>query len=442
MRISRGDNLCRESVELFYTGLTHMPLSRRLEDNNFLPGWEYKKLLSFCGRGCYTRFGRHSTCGSVRELGGARMIIGVPSEIKIQEYRVGLVPAGAQKLVDRGHTVLVQKGAGLGSGLSDEDYLRRGARIIDSADEVWRESEMIVKVKEPIAPEYDRFQDGQTIYTYFHLAAVPELAPSLLEKNISSVAYETIQLPNGSLPLLQPMSEVAGRMAIQVGAACLEKESGGKGVLLGGVPGVRPGRVVIIGGGTVGTNAAKMAVGMGARVRILDVDLDRLRYLDDIFQGRVTTLYSDPANVDESVSWCDLLVGAVLIAGARAPQLVTEKMLKEMEDGSVIVDVAVDQGGCIETCRPTTHEEPTYVVHGVVHYCVANMPGAVARTSTFALNNATGRYAEKLANLGLKEATRRYPELVPGFNTYRGKVTNLPVAEALSLPYTPLDELL
>ncbi len=370
------------------------------------------------------------------------MIVGVPSEIKVQEYRVGLVPAGVQKLVDDGHTVLVQRGAGLGSGLSDEDYIRRGARIIDAADEVWRESEMIIKVKEPIAPEYDRFQNGQTIYTYFHLAAVPELAPPLLEKNISSVAYETIQLPNGSLPLLQPMSEVAGRMAVQVGAACLEKERGGKGVLLGGVPGVRPGRVVIIGGGTVGTNAAKMALGMGARVRMLDVDLDRLRYLDDIFQGRITTLYSDPANIEDSVEWCDLLVGAVLIAGARAPQLVTEEMLKDMEDGTVIVDVAVDQGGCIETCRPTTHEEPTYVVHGVVHYCVANMPGAVARTSTFALNNATSRYAVKLANLGVKGAIAKHPELAPGMNTYRGKVTNLPVAEALSLPYTPLDELL
>ena len=370
------------------------------------------------------------------------MIIGVPAEIKVQEYRVGLVPAGVQKLAAKGHTVLVQKGAGIGSGLSDEEYVKRGARILDGAGEVWREAEMIVKVKEPITPEYDLFEDGQTIYTYFHLAAVPELAPPLLEKNISSVAYETIQLANGSLPLLQPMSEVAGRMAVQVGAACLEKERGGKGVLLGGVPGVRPGRVVIIGGGIVGTNAAKMALGMGARVRMLDVDLDRLRYLDDIFQGQITTLYSDPANIEESVIWCDLLIGAVLIAGARAPQLVTEEMLKEMEDGSVIVDVAVDQGGCIETCRPTTHEEPTYIVHGVVHYCVANMPGAVSRTSTFALNNATGRYAEKLADLGLKGAAEMCPELIPGFNTYRGKVTNLPVAEALSLPYTPLDELL
>ena len=370
------------------------------------------------------------------------MIIGVPKEIKIQEYRVGLVPAGVQKLVAAGHTVVVQKGAGVGSGLSDDEYEKRGARILDTAQEVWQSSEMVVKVKEPIAPEYGLFQDGQLLYTYFHLAAVPELAPHLLKKRVSAVAYETIELADGLLPLLQPMSEVAGRMAVQVGASCLEKERGGKGILLGGVPGVRPGRVAIIGGGTVGTNAAKMAVGTGAQVRMLDVNLERLRYLDDIFMGRLMTMYSDPATIEDTVRWCDLLIGAVLITGARAPRLVSRSLLSEMEDGSVIVDVAVDQGGCIETCRPTTHENPTFVVDGVVHYCVANMPGAVARTSTFALTNATVGYAEKLARFGLKEAVQRFPELAGGLNTYDGKVTHEAVADALSLPHTPLSELL
>jgi alanine dehydrogenase len=370
------------------------------------------------------------------------VIIGVPKEIKVQEYRVGLVPAGVQKLVAAGHTLYVEQGAGLGSGISDEEYEARGARILDSAQEVWSSSEMIIKVKEPIAPEYGLFQEGQLVYTYFHLAAVPELAPHLLEKKVSAMAYETIELADGSLPLLQPMSEVAGRMAVQVGASCLEKERGGKGVLLGGVPGVRPGRVAILGGGTVGTNAAKMAVGTGAEVRILDVNLERLRYLDDIFMGRLVTMYSDPATIEDSLKWCDLLVGAVLITGARAPMLVSRKQLSDMEDGTVIVDVAVDQGGCIETCRPTTHEDPTFVVDGVLHYCVANMPGAVARTSTFALTNATVGYAEKLARFGLKDAVARYPELSGGLNTHAGKVTHQAVADALSLPYTPLLEIL
>jgi alanine dehydrogenase len=370
------------------------------------------------------------------------MIIGVPKEIKVQEYRVGLVPAGVQKLVNAGHTVLVQKGAGLGSGLSDEEYVRWGGRIVDTAEDVWSESDMIIKVKEPIAPEYGLFRENQILYTYFHLAAVPELAPHLLEKKVSAIAYETIELPDRSLPLLTPMSEVAGRMAIQVGAACLEKERGGKGILLGGVPGVRPGKVAIIGGGVVGTNAAKMAVGMGAQVRILDVNLDRLRYLDDIFQGRVTTLYSDPATIRDSAMWCDLLVGAVLVTGARAPRLVSRDLLNEMEDGSVIVDVAVDQGGCIETCKPTTHEDPTFTVNGVIHYCVANMPGAVARTSTFALTNTTIPYGEVLAKYSLAEAVKVRPELAGGFNTYAGRCTYKAVADALGLGYTPLNELL
>ncbi len=370
------------------------------------------------------------------------MIIGVPKEIKVQEYRVGLVPAGVQKLTNAGHTVLVQRGAGIGSGLPDEEYVRWGARIVDSAEEVWGEADMIIKVKEPIAPEYGLFRENQILYTYFHLAAVPELAPHLLEKKVSAIAYETIEMPDGSLPLLTPMSEVAGRMAIQVGAACLEKERGGKGVLLGGVPGVRRGKVAIIGGGVVGTNAAKMAIGLGADVRILDVDLERLRYLDDIFGGHVTTLFSDPATIRDSALWADLLVGGVLVTGARAPRLVSKSLVEEMEDGSVIVDVAVDQGGCIETCRPTTHQDPTYEVGGVVHYCVANMPGAVARTSTFALTNTTIPYGEILARYPLKEAIKRRPELVGGFNTYAGRCTYKAVAEALDLPYTPLSELL
>lgn len=370
------------------------------------------------------------------------MIIGVPKEIKVQEYRVGLVPAGVKKLTNAGHTVLVQRGAGLGSGLPDDQYIQWGARIVDSAQEVWRESEMVVKVKEPIAPEYGLFQESQIIYTYFHLAACAELAPHLLEKKVSAVAYETIEMPDGSLPLLTPMSEVAGRMAIQVGAASLEKEHGGKGVLLGGVPGVRRGKVAIIGGGVVGTNAAKMALGMGAEVRILDVDLERLRYLDDVFGGRITTLYSDPATISDSAIWSDLLVGGVLVTGARAPRLVSRELVEKMEDGSVVVDVSVDQGGCIETCKPTTHEEPTYVVGGVVHYCVANMPGAVARTSTFALTNTTIPYGEILARHPLKEAVERYPELVGGFNTYAGCCTYEAVAEALNLSYTPLAKLL
>jgi len=370
------------------------------------------------------------------------MLIGVPSEIKVHEYRVGLVPAGVQKLVGAGHTVLVQKGAGLGSALTDDEYRAWGAQVVDTAEQVWGEAEMIIKVKEPIVPEYRLFRDCQTIYTYFHLAAVPELAPHLIQKRINAIAYETIELSNGSLPLLQPMSEVAGRMAVQVGASCLEKERGGKGVLLGGVPGVRPGRVAILGGGTVGMNAAKMALGMGARVRVLDINLDTLRYLDDIFQGRVTTLYSDPATIMDSALWCDLLIGAVLVIGAKAPQLVREDLLVQMQDGSVIVDVAVDQGGCIETCVPTTHENPTFVKHGIVHYCVANMPGAVARTSTFALTNATIPYAEVLANQGLKKAVESCPELIGGFNTRGGHVTHKAVADALSMPYTHLSGLL
>ncbi|HLV60583.1 MAG TPA: alanine dehydrogenase [Fredinandcohnia sp.] len=366
------------------------------------------------------------------------MIVGVPKEIKVHEYRVGMVPAFVRALTSRGHEVLVERGAGAGSFISDAEYEAVGARIVPTAEEVWKNAEMIVKVKEPIEVEYDRIQHGQTIYTFFHLAAVPSLADVLIEKKVTAVAYETIQLPNGALPLLRPMSEVAGRLAVQAGAACLTRQQGGKGILLGGVPGVRRARVTVIGGGSVGTNAAKMAVGLGAEVTILDTNPARLVYLDDIFGGRVTTLFSDPVNLHQSVVRADLVIGAVLIPGAAAPKLVTEQMIREMEDGSVVVDVAIDQGGCIETARPTTHEEPTFVKHGVVHYCVANMPGAVAQTSTFALNSVTQPYGVKLADMGVLEAVKNDPALALGVNTYGGKITYKAVADALDLPYTPL----
>lgn len=370
------------------------------------------------------------------------MIVGVPKEIKVREYRVGMVPGFVKALTSRGHQVLVQKGAGLGSSIPDADYVAAGATMIDTADEVWKRAEMIVKVKEPIAEEYERIQHGQTIYTFFHLAAVPALAKVLVEKKVTSVAYETIQLPNGSLPLLKPMSEVAGRLSVQVGAMSLFREKGGKGILLGGVPGVRKGRVTIIGGGAVGTNAAKMALGLGAEVTILDTNIDRLAYLDDVFAGRVTTLFSNQHNIHRSVVQSDLVVGAVLIPGAAAPKLVTASMLEEMEEGSVVVDVAVDQGGCIETCVPTTHDNPTFIKHGVVHYCVANMPGAVAQTSTYALNNATEPYGIKLAQLGVVEAVKNDRALALGVNTYGGAVTYEAVATSLGMPYTSLDDAL
>jgi len=370
------------------------------------------------------------------------MIIGCPKEIKVREYRVGLVPGGVQTLVSRGHTVLLEKGAGVGSGIGDESYARAGAQIVDSAREVWQRAQMIVKVKEPIEAEYGLLQEGQTIYTYFHLAAVPTLAKVLLEKKVSAVAYETIQTEDGQLPLLKPMSEVAGRMAVQVGAVMLEKEHGGKGILLSGVPGVRRGRVAILGGGTVGTNAAKLASGMGAETVILDVNTNRLAYLDDIFGSRVQLIYSDQDQITKYVRDADLVVGGVLVPGAKAPKLVSEKLVSQMSEGAVVVDVAVDQGGCIETCRPTTHDHPTYTVHGVVHYCVANMPGAVAQTSTFALTNTTIGYAVRLADRGVVEAAKGDPALAAGVNTFAGHCTYKAVAEALDLPYTPLDKAL
>jgi alanine dehydrogenase len=355
---------------------------------------------------------------------------------------VGLVPAGVKQLTDRGHKVLVEKSAGVGSGLGDDQYVQAGAEMVGDADTVWARSDMIIKVKEPIEPEYPRMREGQILYTFLHLAAVPELAQELAKRGVASVAYETIELDDGTLPALKPMSAVAGRMSVQAGAAFLEKERGGKGILLGGVPGVRPGKVVIIGGGVVGINAAKMAMGLGARVALLDVDNERLEYLDDVFFGKILTVYSDPHTIAEQVKTADLLVGAVLIAGARAPNLVTREMISTMEPGTVIVDVSVDQGGCIETTRPTTHDDPTYEVDGVVHYGVTNMPGAVPNTSTFALNNATVPYMLKIVDLGLEKAARADPALAKGINSYKGCIPHEAVATAVNMEYTPLDKLL
>lgn len=366
------------------------------------------------------------------------MIIGVPKEIKTREYRVGLVPGGVKLFTDHGHQVLLQKTAGLGSGIKDGEFTRMGAELCDTAAEVWERADMIIKVKEPIPPEYEKMRAGQIVYTYFHLAAVPELAAQLVERKVTAVAYETIELEDRSLPLLKPMSEIAGKMAVQVGAACLEKGRGGKGVLLGGVPGVRRGRVAIIGGGAVGTNAAKIAIGMGAQVSILDINVNRLTYLDDIFGNQITTIFSNVTNVEAAVAESDLVVGGVLITGASAPRLVTEQMLLTMEKGSVIVDVAIDQGGCCETSRPTTHDEPTYEVHDILHYCVTNMPGAVARTSTFALTNVTVGYGLRIADAGIERAMQQDAAIAKGVNSHQGKITHKAVADSLGLQYHPL----
>jgi len=365
------------------------------------------------------------------------MLIGVPKEIKNRENRVAMVPGGAGTLIAAGHKVMIEKGAGLGAGIPDSKYTAVGATIMNSAKEVWDNAEMIVKVKEPIAEEYDRMRGGQILYTYLHLASVPELARKLVEKKVSGVAYETIELANGTLPLLTPMSEVAGRMAVQVGAQCLQKQHGGKGLLLGGVPGVKRGRVTIIGGGVVGINSAKMAIGLGARVTILDVNPARLAYLDDIFGNNVTTLMSNPENITEAVRESDLVVGAVLITGAKAPCLVSREMIKQMEPDSVIVDVAIDQGGCVETIRATTHDAPVYKEEGVLHYGVTNIPGDVPKTSTYALTNVTIKYAMELANKGLAKALEQSEPLRKGLNTHNGKCTYRAVAEACGLPYSP-----
>lgn len=369
------------------------------------------------------------------------MIVGLPKEIKDNEYRVGLTPAGVRALSDGGHKVIVERTAGEGSGFDDALYQKAGAEIINTADDVWAKADMIVKVKEPIAPEYPRMREGQLLFTYLHLAPDKKLTDELLKRKVTGIAYETITDRRGSLPLLTPMSEVAGRMAIQVGAHYLEKMAGGRGILLGGVPGVPAAKVVIIGGGVVGTNAAKIAVGMGANVTIIDNNLDRLRELDDIFLTKISTLASSAYMIHDAISTADLIVGAVLVPGASAPKLVTRNMLKDVPNGAVIVDVAVDQGGCIETTHPTTHSDPTYYVEGVLHYCVANMPGAVPRTSTFALTNATLPYAVKLANKGFFDAIRSDDNLKAGVNTYAGHCTYEAVAQAQGISYTSIDAL-
>jgi alanine dehydrogenase len=363
------------------------------------------------------------------------MRIGVPKEIKTNENRVALVPAGAEELVAAGHSVSVERGAGEGSGFSDQLYERAGARIAPDADAVWSDADMIMKVKEPIASEWKRMRRGQTIFTYFHFAADEDLTRAHLKSGAVCIAYETVELPSRELPLLTPMSEVAGRMAVQEGAKYLEKLYGGRGVLLGGVPGVLPARVVILGGGIVGINAAKMAAGMGAQVVILDISLERLRYLSDVMPANVQLLHSNRFAILEQIQMADLVIGAVLIPGAKAPSLVRREDLRKMQPGSVIVDVAVDQGGCVETIHATTHSDPVYVVDGVVHYGVANMPGAVPRTSTLALSNATLPYVLRLARLGAAEAMAEDPGLMKGLNTYGGQVTYQAVAEAFGLPY-------
>jgi alanine dehydrogenase len=370
------------------------------------------------------------------------MKIGVPKEIKTNENRVALVPAGAEALVAAGHSVMIEKGAGDGSGFPDAAYAAVGAKAGADADAVWREAEMIMKVKEPIKPEWPRMKKGQVIFTYFHFAADKELTLAHVKSGAICIAYETVELPNRELPLLTPMSEVAGRMAVQEGAKYLEKLYGGRGVLLGGVPGVAPAKVVILGGGIVGINAAKMAAGLGAKVTVLDLSLERLRYLSDVMPANVTLIYSNRHNILEQISTADLVVGAVLIPGAIAPKLIRREDLKTMQQGAVIVDVAIDQGGCVETIKATTHENPTYVVDGIIHYGVANMPGGVPRTSTLALTNATFPYAKELAKKGWKKALKENPALLKGLNIVDGKVTYPAVAEAFGLPFTPPDSYL
>ncbi|MEM7126598.1 MAG: alanine dehydrogenase [Chloroflexota bacterium] len=370
------------------------------------------------------------------------MIIGIPKEIKNLENRVGMTPAGVVELVRHGHKIRVESQAGMGSGFSDESYVDAGADIVDSAEEVWA-SEMVCKVKEPLEAEYNYFRDDLVLFTYLHLAAEPGLTEALVTSGVTSIAYETVQLNSGALPLLTPMSEVAGRMAVQIGVRYLEKPNGGQGILLGGIPGVASGQVTIVGGGIVGLNAAKMAVGLGAKVTILDISADQLRHLDDVFQGRVELLMSNQQNMEESVATADLLVGAVLVAGSRAPKLVKEHMVKQMKSGSVIVDVAIDQGGCVETVdRVTSHSNPTYEKYGVIHYSVGNMPGAVPRTSTLGLTNVTLPYTVKLANDGYRNAAQANQALARGFNTIGNHISHKGVANSLGYPYTSIDTLL
>ncbi|MEL6347053.1 MAG: alanine dehydrogenase [Myxococcota bacterium] len=365
------------------------------------------------------------------------MIVGVPKEIKPQEARVGVTPSGVDQLVKRGHAVLIESGAGIGSGIADDEYVRQGAVMVSSADELWSRAEMIWKVKEPIAPEYARMRPGQIIYAYLHLAPDLPQTQALVDAGVIAVAFETIETADRRLPLLAPMSEVAGRLSVQAGARTLERPQGGRGVLLGGVPGVPPGRVAVIGGGVVGINAARMAMGLGADVTVLDVNLERLRWIDHTFGGRIKTQASSPHAITEYVNDADLIIGAVLVTGARAPHLIRREHLATMKADAVLVDVAVDQGGCAETTRPTTHAEPTYIVDGVVHYAVANMPGAVPRTSTFALHNATMPYAVRIADLGWESACAQDSALAKGLNVVRGRVTHQAVAESHGMTYSP-----
>ncbi|MDR3634910.1 MAG: alanine dehydrogenase [Isosphaeraceae bacterium] len=365
------------------------------------------------------------------------MIVGVPREIKADEYRVALLPVGAEELTLAGHTVLVEAGAGQGSGIADAQYATAGATIVSGADEIWAHAELVIKVKEPQPSEWPGLRRGQTLFTYFHFAADEALTRAVLDSGITAIAYETLRDTKGSLPLLTPMSEVAGRMSIQEGAKYLERPQEGRGILLAGVPGVAPAEVAILGGGIVGSNAAKVAAGLGANVRILDVNVDRLRYLDDIMPPNVTTLYSDRHTILETIERADLVIGAILITGARAPRLVRREDLARMKHGSVIVDVAIDQGGCVETSRPTTHRQPTYVVDGVVHYCVTNMPGAVGRTSTYALCNVTLPYVLQFARLGWRPVATAHPGIAEGINIHQGRVTNQAVAATFGLDFSP-----
>jgi alanine dehydrogenase len=361
------------------------------------------------------------------------MIVGVPKEVKPDEYRVAMIPAGVEELTRAGHKVLIQSGAGLGSGITDDEYARNGAELVPAAADIWKRADMIVKVKEPLAEEWPHMRSGQTVFTYFHFAADEKLTQACLKSGITAVAYETIRDAKGTLPLLTPMSEVAGRMSIQQGAKYLERPQEGRGILLAGVPGVAPANVVVIGGGIVGANAAKTAAGLGANVFILDVNLDRLRYLDDVMPPNVTGLFSNRHNILDCLRTADLVIGAILIPGAKAPFLVKRDDLKLMPAGAVVIDVAIDQGGCLETSRPTTHAKPTYIVDGIVHYCVTNMPGAVGRTSTYALTNVTLPYALQLANKGAEKAVADSPALLAGVNLKGGKVTNAAVAQTFGL---------
>ena len=365
------------------------------------------------------------------------MIVGIPREIKDNEYRVSMTPAGVHQLVEAGHTVLVETQAGLGSYFHDEDYAEAGAKVT-SVDDVWRQARMIVKVKEPLPAEYRYLHPDLLLFTYLHLAADETLTRAMVDSGVIGIAYETVELSNGALPLLTPMSEVAGRMSVQVGAQYLERHQGGRGKLLGGVPGVRPAEVVVLGGGVVGTNAAQIALGMGASVTMMDINIDRLRTLEEILHDRFVTWVASPLHVARAMRRADLVIGAVLVKGAKAPKVVTREMISTMKQGSVIVDVAVDQGGCVETSRPTTHSDPIFVIDGVIHYCVANMPGAVPRTSTYGLSNATLPYVLKLANRGFEAAVSADPALALGVNTYQGKLTYQAVAEAFDMPYTAL----